>query len=62
VAVNRATAQELDALPGIGPRLAAEIVADRARNGPYHTPADLLRVRGIGPYLLRRLEGRILIP
>jgi len=62
IAVNRATAEELTSLPGIGPHLAAAIVADRARHGPYRTPEDLLRVRGIGPVVLERLKGRILVP
>jgi competence protein ComEA len=62
VRVNAATAEELDGLPGVGPRLAQEIVADRARNGPFRDARDLLRVRGIGPTLLARWKGRILVP
>lgn len=62
IAVNRASAEELTSLPGIGPHLAAAIIADRARHGPYRTPEDLLRVRGIGPVVLERLKGRILVP
>lgn len=62
VAVNRADAAELATLPGVGPHLAQAIVEDRARNGPYRAPGDLLRVRGIGPGVLKRIEGRIFIP
>jgi competence protein ComEA len=62
IAVNRASAAELDRLPGIGPALAGAIVADREANGPYRTPADLDRVRGIGPALVARLRDRILLP
>jgi competence protein ComEA len=62
VAVNRATAEELTTLPGIGPHLASAIVADRARHGPYRRAEDLLRVRGIGPAVLARLKSRILVP
>jgi competence ComEA-like helix-hairpin-helix protein len=62
IAVNRATAEELTSLPGIGPHLAAAIVADRAQHGPYRKPEDLLRVRGIGPVVLERLKSRILVP
>jgi competence protein ComEA len=62
VAVNRAGAAELATLPGVGPHLAQAIVEDRARNGPYRAPGDLLRVRGIGPGVLKRIEGRIFIP
>jgi competence ComEA-like helix-hairpin-helix protein len=62
VRVNSASAEELERLPGVGPRLAQAIVADRARHGPFRDVADLSRVRGIGPVLLERLKGRILVP
>jgi competence ComEA-like helix-hairpin-helix protein len=54
--VDRATAAEFERLPGIGPALAARIVTDRSSNGPFGTPAGLLRVRGIGPKTLERLR------
>jgi competence protein ComEA len=50
--VNTASTEELEALPGIGPTLAAAIVDDRERNGPFTTVDDLNRVPGIG-------EGRL---
>lgn len=62
VPVNRADAAALEALPGIGPALAAAIVAERERGGPFRTADDLDRVRGIGPALVERLRGRILLP
>jgi competence protein ComEA len=62
VAVNRADASGLEALPGVGPALAARIVEDRSRNGPYQRPEDLLRVPGIGPATLERFRGRLLLP
>ena len=46
--INTATAEELDALPGIGPATAEKIVADREANGPFSTIEDLKRVSGIG--------------
>jgi competence protein ComEA len=57
--LNRATARELDALPGIGPVLAARIIAHRERHGPFGSPEELLAVRGIGPRLLARLGRRV---
>jgi competence ComEA-like helix-hairpin-helix protein len=41
--LNTATERELQAIKGIGPVLAARIIAGR----PYHTVEDLLRVKGI---------------
>ena len=54
--VDRATAADWERLPGIGPALAARIVADRAAHGPFRGPEGLLRVRGIGPKTLDRLR------
>lgn len=48
---NEASRSDLEALPGIGPALAARVVAAR----PYAHPADLLRVKGIGPARLQTL-------
>lgn len=58
VDVNRASAAELEALPGIGPTLAQRIVADREANGRFATLGELERVSGIGPKLVERLSGR----
>ncbi len=49
VPVNLANAELLTTVPGIGPTLAARIIATRARSGYFHTPGDLTRVHGIGP-------------
>ena len=49
VDLNAAPAAELELLPGIGPRLAERIVADREAHGPYETLAALARVPGVGP-------------
>lgn len=53
--VNRATAAELESLPGVGPALASAIVADRERRGPFPGAAGLTRVRGFGPAKAREV-------
>ena len=53
--INTAGAAELEGLPGIGPSLAAAIVEERERGGPFAVPEDLLRVSGIGEKKLARL-------
>ena len=60
IPLNRATASDLEALPGIGPRRAAAIVIHREQHGPFATPADLDRAPGIGPATATRL-GPLLI-
>jgi len=46
--LNRASAEEIADLPGVGPGTAARIVAARAAGGPFEGVDDLLRVRGLG--------------
>lgn len=46
--LNTATAVELEVLPGIGPTLAAAILAERDRRGGFTSVDDLRSVRGIG--------------
>lgn len=55
VDLNRADANELERLSGIGPALAAAIIDDRTRNGPFASVDDLQRVSGIGPAVVGRL-------
>lgn len=55
--LNRASAEELQALPGIGPVLAERIVRDRDLHGPFARLDDLARVKGIGPRTVDRLRG-----
>jgi competence ComEA-like helix-hairpin-helix protein len=54
--LNRATEDDLDRLPGIGPALAARIVEMRTRRGTFGAVDELRRVRGIGDAMLARLR------
>jgi len=54
--VDRASVPEWVRLPGIGPSLAARIVADRSARGPFGGPEGLLRVPGIGPKTLAKIR------
>lgn len=56
---NRATALDLARLPRVGLSLAQRIVADRDSNGPYRSLADLDRVSGVGPGLLRAIGAHL---
>ena len=57
--LNAADAEELDALPGIGPAKAQAIIEDRNANGPYETVEQLTRVKGIGEKLLDKLKPHV---
>ncbi len=52
VSLNSAPLEALQTLPGVGPAIAARIVAHR----PFARVDDLLRVPGIGPSTLERLR------
>ncbi len=54
---NRASAGELETIPGIGPRRAQAIIAEREAAGPYANASELARrVRGIGARTVARLD------
>lgn len=52
VSINRADDKQLEELPGIGPALAARIIAWREANGGFKSKKDLLKVSGIGDSIL----------
>ena len=56
--VNRAPADELRRLPGVGPSLAAALIEERQR-APFLDPADLERVRGVGEVTAGRLASHV---
>ncbi len=55
VNVNTASANELQLLPGIGPAKVRNIVAYRTKH-PFRTPEELVRIKGIGRKMFRRLR------
>lgn len=60
VDMDRASAAELESLPGIGPALARRIAASRDSSGPFGSLEELQsRVRGVGPVLAKRLAPAV---
>jgi len=51
--LDRASVEEIERLPRIGPGLSARIVADREAKGPFGSLEGLDRVSGIGPSVLQ---------
>lgn len=61
VDLNAATADELDALPGVGPATAAAILEHRSSHGPFTSVEDLLDVPGIGEAKLAQLRDLVTV-
>ncbi|MEE9163014.1 MAG: helix-hairpin-helix domain-containing protein [Candidatus Neomarinimicrobiota bacterium] len=59
--INRAGHDALQSLPGIGPVLARKIVAYRSEIGFFGSVDDLENVSGIGPVLMERWQGLIVV-
>lgn len=59
--INTATAEQLAALPGIGPVLAERIIAYRTQKGGFVSVDDLDAVSGIGAHLIDSLRPYIAV-
>jgi competence protein ComEA len=59
--VNTATAEDLEALPGVGPVMAQRIIEYRQSRGPFQKIDDLLSVHGIGRKKLAHLAPLITV-
>jgi competence protein ComEA len=59
VSLSTATAEQLDALPGIGPVTAQKIVDYRTQHGAFHSVDELDAISGIGPAKLDQLRGLV---
>lgn len=60
VDLNRASADELARLPGVGPGLARRIVQERERRGRFDSPETLREVLGLGPKKLAAIRHLVI--
>lgn len=59
VNINTADVDGLTKLKGIGPAMARRIVEYREENGPFQSPEELQRVKGIGRVKFAKLQEQI---
>jgi competence protein ComEA len=59
VSLSAATAEQLDALPGIGPVTAQKIIGYRTQHGAFHSVDELDAIPGIGPARIAELHGLV---
>ncbi len=61
VNLNTATEAELQTLPGVGPAMAARIVAYREENGAFKKVEELMNVKGIGEKSFLKLKSQLTV-
>jgi competence protein ComEA len=61
VDLNRASVEELQTLPGVGPVLAQRMVEWRKAHGRYRTVEDLQEVKGIGRKRMEQLRSLVTV-
>ncbi len=61
LSINRASAEDLDTLPGIGPSLAQAILEYREEHGGFSTLEELMEVPGIGEKIFAELKDQIVL-
>jgi len=61
VDLNRASSEELQRLPGIGPSKADAVVRHREQHGPFAVPGDLREVPGIGEKTFQQLADLVTV-
>jgi competence protein ComEA len=59
VSLSSATAEQLEALPGVGPATAEKIVAYRQQHGAFRSVDELDAISGIGPARIADLRGLV---
>jgi competence protein ComEA len=59
VHLSTATAEQLDALPGIGPVTAQKIIDYRTQHGTFTSVDELDAISGIGPAKIDELRGLV---
>ena len=56
--LNQATIQQLVALKGLGKKRARSIISYREAHGRFNSVADLVKVKGIGAALLKKIHKK----
>jgi comEA protein len=61
VNINTASSEELQTLPGIGPKTAEKIIQYRQANGPFEKIEDIMNVKGIAQGKFAKIKDKITV-
>ena len=59
--INKAGVEELATLDRVGEKYAQRIVEYRQTNGPFKTPEDIMKIKGIGSKIWEANKDRIAV-
>jgi DNA uptake protein ComE-like DNA-binding protein len=60
--LHQMSLEQLDALPGVGPKTALAIVVSIQEHGPFHSWSELEQIEGVGAGLLAAIRARTKLP
>ncbi|GJQ22595.1 MAG: helix-hairpin-helix domain-containing protein [Planctomycetia bacterium] len=61
VNINTATEEQIAVLPGIGPKLASEVVSYRKANSNFREIEDLKKVKGVGDKKFEKIKNFVVV-
>ena len=61
VNINTASAEQFEALPGVGAKTAQRILEHRQKNGPFKKVEELMNIKGIGEKSVLKLKPYLTI-
>lgn len=59
--INTANESQIALLPGIGPKLAGEVINYRTDNGNFKTAEDIKKVKGVGAKKFEKMRDYIIV-
>jgi competence protein ComEA len=59
--LNKATMEQLQTLPGVGPALAKRILEHRQKSGKFKRIEEILNIKGMGEKKFQKIKDRLVV-